>query len=294
MQQSPQQMQQQRAEQQRAAGYWLSRQRAQQSAQEGHGRREQPDPDTKSLSSAGREDHAGDSWTLASGPGGQTDGGTPSPPSKSPRSGSAWRNLLRALLALLIIFLATRLVTTWPRERESSVVNREGRTVRTVRYPPASGDYLKWAGLLGMELLAVIALWRLRPKGERQEKSIVGEVRGFVARTEEKITIWNFRLERYDSAGNRLVPVPVEMHGWQFKGFIRDGDRVEVHVNEWREGETLQPKRVRNLTTDDTVTSRGALGPFWGTVYYLFLIFILGVFAFLFVSSLVLPLWKKL
>jgi hypothetical protein len=59
--------------------------------------------------------------------------------------------------------------------------------------------------------------------------------------------IVNFRLERYDSRGNRLQPIPVEMRGITISGHVADGERVHV-TGRFHEG-TLYAKKVDNLTT---------------------------------------------
>jgi hypothetical protein len=86
---------------------------------------------------------------------------------------------------------------------------------------------------------------------------LAGEVSNFQARANEPhrllpMTIWTFVLERFDEQGNRLAPVPVEMRALGFEGFIRDGDRVEIH-GKWKQGEIFRPKEVRNLSTNSKV-----------------------------------------
>jgi hypothetical protein len=107
-----------------------------------------------------------------------------------------------------------------------------------------------------------------RPIDSRIERSrtdaIVGEVRGFQSRTESRgaqsptYIVWTFRVERHDHAGNRLPPVPVEMRSRSFEGFLNDGDRVEV-PGDWQEGQIVQARRVRNLTTGATVRTKAAV-----------------------------------
>jgi hypothetical protein len=92
---------------------------------------------------------------------------------------------------------------------------------------------------------------------------IRGTVRGFQARTETtysllqkqvwNLNVWTFRIERRDSHGNRLQPVPAEMRGYWFSGFLNEGDEVEVYCPDWREGATIHPTRLRNLTTRSIV-----------------------------------------
>jgi hypothetical protein len=72
--------------------------------------------------------------------------------------------------------------------------------------------------------------------------------------------ILSFRLERYDSAYNRLAPVPVELGGgMQFSGNrisgqVSEGDEVEVHGT-WGAG-TLRAETVVNLSTGAHVQRR--------------------------------------
>jgi Double zinc ribbon len=110
-----------------------------------------------------------------------------------------------------------------------------------------------------------------QPHQKSVRYAIVGEVRGFQARQEthtdaftNKTTntiIWTFRLERYDKTGNRLQPVPVEMRGRSFEGFINDGDLIGV-PGKWKEGRTVRPDCVSNLTNGAMVqaSSRKSAG----------------------------------
>ncbi|TDZ43598.1 hypothetical protein [Mycobacteroides franklinii] len=71
--------------------------------------------------------------------------------------------------------------------------------------------------------------------------------------------ILTFRVERYDPAGNRLAPVPVELGGMQWSGSrisgqISDGDEVEVR-GQWRGG-NLRADTVINLSTGAHVQGR--------------------------------------
>jgi hypothetical protein len=81
---------------------------------------------------------------------------------------------------------------------------------------------------------------------------VVGEAREIRERreSEEKVqwTILSFRVERYDSSGNRLTPVPVEMRAEFFINSISEGDWVEI-PGDWREGMLMRPKTIHNLTT---------------------------------------------
>lgn len=56
-----------------------------------------------------------------------------------------------------------------------------------------------------------------------------------------------FRLERRDTLGARVAPVPVRMRGRRFMGSVRDGDCVAV-VGRRRRGRPLEATIVYNLT----------------------------------------------
>ena len=105
----------------------------------------------------------------------------------------------------------------------------------------------------------------------------VGVVRGFQARTEGSEIVWSFRLERYNSSGDRLTPIPVEMRDYNFQGSINDGDQVEISL-QWREGEILRPTRVKNFTTRCLVGKRKLFGKFSKALGIIALIgFLLGL-----------------
>ncbi|MGY1636022.1 hypothetical protein ACI78V_05120 [Geodermatophilus sp. SYSU D00742] len=98
--------------------------------------------------------------------------------------------------------------------------------------------------------------------------------------------VWTFRVERYDSAGNRLPPTPVLMRGFSFNGALHDGDLVQVDAG-GRPGETLEVDEVRNLTTNVVVRARKA--PMWvwllrAVAVAAFLIFV-AVFLWAFFST---------
>lgn len=96
-------------------------------------------------------------------------------------------------------------------------------------------------------------------RSQATQEVITGEARGITQRTEQvpdergvTVTVMAFRVERYDSTGNRLPPIPVEMRGRSLEGAINEGDWIEV-PGIWHEGHTLRAKRVRNLTTGTVV-----------------------------------------
>jgi hypothetical protein len=67
-------------------------------------------------------------------------------------------------------------------------------------------------------------------------------------------TIWTFRIERYDDAGNRVALVPVEMRGLHFEGSLANGDRVRA----WGRfrGGTFRATEIENWTTGTRFRSR--------------------------------------
>ncbi|WP_158710163.1 hypothetical protein [Streptomyces katrae] len=80
------------------------------------------------------------------------------------------------------------------------------------------------------------------------------------SRTEQKQgqsnyeTVWAFRVERYDEAGNRVLLVPVEMRGYAFEGAISEGDWVRAH-GKMKRG-TLRASRLENLTSGADVQAK--------------------------------------
>ncbi|MCP3770708.1 MULTISPECIES: hypothetical protein [unclassified Streptomyces] len=67
-------------------------------------------------------------------------------------------------------------------------------------------------------------------------------------------TVWTFRVERYDEAGNRVLLVPVEMRGYAFEGAISEGDWVRAH-GKMKKG-TLRASEVENLTSGAGVNAK--------------------------------------
>ncbi len=88
---------------------------------------------------------------------------------------------------------------------------------------------------------------------------MVGQVRGIQQRSESygehgAESVLTFRLERYDRAGNRLRPVPVQLRSYGFDGSLNEGDEVRV-TGRWKHG-TLHTSRVHNLTTGASVRGK--------------------------------------
>jgi hypothetical protein len=95
----------------------------------------------------------------------------------------------------------------------------------------------------------------------------VGEARGIQVRSEQdpliserQVMVVAFNVERFDEAGNRLRPVPVELRGRTVRGALNEGDRVDVAAAHAPTG-TLHVDRVRNLTTGADVRASGGGHP---------------------------------
>ncbi|MFF9621859.1 hypothetical protein [Streptomyces griseosporeus] len=112
-----------------------------------------------------------------------------------------------------------------------------------------------------------------RPRAARNGPAVVeGVVRGAQLRTEYRgehasEVIWTFRVERYDTVGNLLSLVPVEMRGLTFEGSVADGDWVRAR-GRMKSG-TLRLTRLENLTTGATVRAKGVSRPALVVAYLL-------------------------
>ncbi|MEU8911744.1 hypothetical protein [Streptomyces nigrescens] len=71
---------------------------------------------------------------------------------------------------------------------------------------------------------------------------------------DDYVTVWAFRVEAFDSAGNRVSLTPVEMRGYRFDGTVHDGDWVRARGR--RKGGTLHVDRLQNLTTGADVRAQ--------------------------------------
>jgi hypothetical protein len=90
--------------------------------------------------------------------------------------------------------------------------------------------------------------------GNAPSSLIRGEVAGYVAGVEGSITVWRFRVERFDqSTGNRMPPVAVEMRGASIRGLITPGDIVEFKA---KPHGIVNLKRLKNVTTSSEVKVR--------------------------------------
>lgn len=97
-------------------------------------------------------------------------------------------------------------------------------------------------------------------EGSRKGRATVGgQARGIQQRSESygengARSVLTFRIERYDRAGNRLRPVPVQMRTLGFDGSLSEGDEVSV-TGQWKHG-TLHTSRVHNLTTGASIVGK--------------------------------------
>jgi hypothetical protein len=94
---------------------------------------------------------------------------------------------------------------------------------------------------------------------------IVGEARGVDLRqlpkgnkSKQRLS---FLVERFDAAGNRQTPVPVEIEGKEINGLLHEGDQVRVR-GRMRGSKPLRCKRVYNITTRTSVGA--ASRRYWG------------------------------
>jgi len=79
----------------------------------------------------------------------------------------------------------------------------------------------------------------------------------------------NFRVERYDGAGNRLAPTGVELRGYR-GGQISEGDEVDVK-GRWSHG-VLRAHRITNVTTGAQV--QGATNWIMAVAFVFFAVFV--------------------
>jgi hypothetical protein len=92
------------------------------------------------------------------------------------------------------------------------------------------------------------------------------------------MTVLDFRIERHDASGNRLVPMPVQMQGQSFSGAVNNGDEIRVTKGKWRDG-TLRVDHLDNVTTGASVRAGRRRG--WTVVsVVVFVVFLAAVGAF--------------
>src|SRR5436305_190599 len=107
---------------------------------------------------------------------------------------------------------------------------------------PTESTYLEgreeWAGAQGAEAptasltgiegdARVVAPVSALPKKKVRGVARAVELRSLPGQPERLV----FRIDRYDAAGNRLTPIPIEMGRYR-RGMVSDGDEVEV-VGRW-------------------------------------------------------------
>lgn len=116
----------------------------------------------------------------------------------------------------------------------------------------------------------------------KKKQVINGEARGIQRRVETQgqglrnIEIITFRVERYDQAGNRLSPIPVQMRARSFDGILHDGDWVEIKAK-WKSGKTIKVSKLHNLTLNTTLKAKGLNG----VAYWIFWIVVTAVLFFI-------------
>jgi hypothetical protein len=113
--------------------------------------------------------------------------------------------------------------------------------------------------------------------------AIVGQVSNLQHRSDPDSLVtrgqmmnWTFRIERANGSGGALPPVPVTMRAPRIEGAVVNGDVVEV-PGPWRPGETLRPKKIKNVTTNTFVVAKhGQRRLMIGVIA----LFVLGLIAF--------------
>jgi FHA domain len=125
------------------------------------------------------------------------------------------------------------------------------------------------------------------PTARQQSTRGHGHIRGTtrnvqVRKGQNDYNVLSFRVERYDSVGNRLPPVGAELAGYR-SGQLSDGDDVEVS-GRWSGG-TLRAARVTNLSTGAQVRGMsGCSKVALAIVYTLVCLFFAGIIIAIIVS----------
>ena len=95
------------------------------------------------------------------------------------------------------------------------------------------------------------------------------------------VIVWSFQLERHSETEERLDPIPVEMRGEYFSGFINEGNVVRLYENSWQGG-MVRTKRVYNVTFKEEIKAHTPMREVMniGVViliifFFLFILFIL-------------------
>jgi hypothetical protein len=101
-----------------------------------------------------------------------------------------------------------------------------------------------------------------RPAADRARRSgrgpaaVEGQIRAIQRDRGQSGVTWRFRIERYDSDGNRLPPIAAILVGDDIEGSLNEGDEARV-IGTWKDG-TLHVDHIDNLTT-----RAGVKVPFW-------------------------------
>jgi len=121
---------------------------------------------------------------------------------------------------------------------------------------------------------------KVSPPPPQQAERGHGQVRGtarsvLVRKDQNDRDVLSFRIERYDSVGNRLPPVGAEFAGYQ-AGQLGDGDEVEAS-GRWSHG-TLRATKVTNLSTGAQVRGMSGFSKVVLAIFFaLICAFILGI-----------------
>ena len=100
----------------------------------------------------------------------------------------------------------------------------------------------------------------------------------------ENVIVWTFQLERHSETEERLDPIPVEMHGKNFSGFINEGNVVRLYEKSWHGG-IVRTNRVYNVTFKEDIKAHGETIGSVATYIYVIIIFILLISSFIWFVS---------
>ena len=141
---------------------------------------------------------------------------------------------------------------------------------------PLSG-ILGLAFAIGFSIIFYLILNRWLPSGQAatagrnamsNDLQLQGVVRGFKesrqpasgffhpAMKAPDLIVWTFQLERHSETEERLDPIPVEMCGKNFSGFINEGNVVRLYEKSWQGG-FVRTKRVYNVTFKEDIKAHG-------------------------------------
>ena len=113
--------------------------------------------------------------------------------------------------------------------------------------------------------------WKFTSKKKNEmsnDLQLQGVVRGFKESRQAKtgfqhpamrnldMIVWTFQLERHSETAERLDPIPVEMRGKSFSGFINEGNVVGLYEKTWQGG-IVRPWRVYNVTFKEDIKAWG-------------------------------------